>query len=244
MTIEEAIEIRRSRRKYLNKPIEPHIAAKLRGLADEYSKTSGIRIELVFNNGTAFNGFRKSYGMFSGVNDYAVLIADKRDKASVEKLGYYGELLLLHAVMNGLGTCWVGGSFNRSDINAVLSDSEEFICAITVGQTDDKDSLKERLVRSMTHRKTKSVTDMYESDADVPEWFIHGMEAVAKAPSAVNRQPVVFSYKSGSVTAAVAKYNEAMYALDFGIAKLHFENGSGGGIWEWGNNGRFERINE
>jgi hypothetical protein len=31
----------------------------------------------------------------------------------------------------------------------------------------------------------------------------------------------------------------AAIPLDFGIAKLHFVLGAGGGKWEWGNGGKF-----
>jgi len=34
---------------------------------------------------------------------------------------------------------------------------------------------------------------------------------------------------------------DPMLAIDFGIAKLHFEIGAGGGKWSWGNNGEFIR---
>lgn len=30
--------------------------------------------------------------------------------------------------------------------------------------------------------------------------------------------------------------------IDMGIAKLHFEIGSGGGIWQWGNDSIFKKI--
>ena len=239
MDFTEAIESRHSRRKHNGTPIDPQVASKLQELIDEYNKEAGVRMELVVNNGKAFNGFAKSYGMFSGVNDYVGLFAGKNDPTAAERLGYYGEMLLLNAVAIGLGTCWVGGTFSRSNMPFALQDDEKLICTIVIGNVEAKDSFKEKLIRNLTHRKTKSADEMYVSDSPVPDWFMDGMKAVQRAPSAVNRQPVMFSYKCGKVSAEVKNASEASYALDFGIAKLHFELGSGGGEWAWGNNAGF-----
>jgi len=243
MTVTEATEIRRSRRKYLGTPIDPDVVSRLRELIAEYCKVGGIRMELVVNNGEAFKGFRKSYGMFSGVNDYVGLIADGNDDTATEKLGYYGELLVLHATAMGLGTCWVGMSGDRS---LRVSGNETLVCTIILGNTDEKDSLKERLIRGFAHRKTKSAREMSAIEGPAPDWFTQGMEAVERAPSAMNRQPVTFSCKNGKVTASVNPSPLGFLApgllwLDFGIAKLHFELGVGGGKWDWGNDGEFVR---
>jgi len=241
MTIHEAIDVRRSRRKYIPEPLDSTIVEQLRALAKEYCQAGNCRMELVFNNGSAFNGLRKSYGMFSGAEHYAGLIADKNDAEATERLGYYGELFMLHAVALGLGTCWVGGSFSRKECPFELTPNEQIVCTISLGQTPEQNSFRERLIYNITHRKTKSMEDMYVSDSPVPDWFISGMRAVQKAPSAVNKQPVVFSYKEGKVTATIANPTNSGNLLDMGIAKLHFELGAGGGKWAWGNGGGYTR---
>ena len=244
MNLEKAINSRRSRRKYIPTPIEPQTVSKLRELISEYNEEKNIRFELVLNDGKAFNGFRKSYGMFSGVNDYIGLIADKNDSAAAERLGYYGELLMLHAVEMGLGACWVGGTFSRADMPFKLSDNETLVCAIVIGNTPENDSLKEKLIRNLTHRKTKTAEEMTVSDTAVPDWFTLGMKCVEKAPSAIHRQPVIFSYNKGKVSASVSDILAEGMALDLGIAKLHFELGSGAGKWEWGSGGEFVYSSE
>lgn len=256
MTLLEATRQRRSRRKYLSIPIDAAKTEKLRTLIDGYNKIDGVDMRLVLGDGSAFSGFRKSYGMFSGVQNYIGLIdriidpenpSKYRASENTEKMGYYGELVVLNATMLGLGTCWVGGSFDRKSCPFDLEDDEMVACAITVGNVADEMSTKEKLVRSMTHRKTKTAEDMFVSDTSVPDWFMDGMRAVQRAPSAVNRQPVLFTYKDGVVTASVQNPSDIGTALDLGIAKLHFEIGAGGGgeggiggAWEFGNGGRFK----
>ena len=228
MTLLEAIDLRRSRRKYLLDPIDEKTAEALQELAKEYSEKSGARIELVFDNGAAFDGLRKTYGMLTGVKNYAGLIARGGDRKAAERLGYYGELLMLHAVAMGLGTCWVGGSFDRGSCPFVLAEGEEIICTISLGYAREKNSLRESIIYGATHRKTKTIEQMMDTDAPAPDWFLAGMRAVQKAPSAVNRQPVMFSYKNGVVTAALENVSTSAL-LDLGIAKLHFELGAGNG---------------
>jgi len=50
------------------------------------------------------------------------MIGNKDDPNSQEKLGYYGELIVLQATEMRLGTCWVGGTFDRESCPFTLSD--------------------------------------------------------------------------------------------------------------------------
>ena len=236
MTIIEAIDKRCSRRKYLNTPLNSDIIEKLNNFALEYSQKGKIRLEMIYNNGKAFNGLLKSYGMLSNVKNYAVLIANKDDIAAAERLGYYGELLMLNAVAMGLGTCWVGGSFDRKLCPVKLTGDEQILCTITIGFVPEQLSAKEKFIYNMIHRKTKTIEEMFVSDVPVPDWFMNAMRAVQKAPSAINRQPVLFSFKAGKVSASIKNQNDAGMTLDMGIAKLHFELGAGKGKWNFQSN--------
>jgi len=242
MTLQDAIKIRRSRRKYIPEPLKSSSEVSLQELIDEYNNKENLDIRLVVDNGKAFEGLRKSYGMFSGVRNYIGLIECKADPVYLEKLGYYGELLILHATALGLGTCWVGGTFHRASCPFNLSQGESIHCVITVGRVQEKLSKREKFIYKLTHRKSKIAEQMYTSDSPTPDWFLSGMKAVELAPSAVNRQPVMFTYKDGIVTASVKDITGEGLALDLGIAKLHFELGAGGGTWEFGNNKRFTKA--
>lgn len=242
MTLQEAINVRTSRRKYLVDELDQGHIKKLQKLISEYNQLGGFRIELVLNNGDAFDGLMRSYGMFSGVRHYIGLIANDDDPHSNEKIGYYGELLVLHATTLGLGTCWVGGTFSKSKVPFELTENERVACVITVGNVEEMSTFKEKFFHNLTHRKVKPKEEMFTSDEQVPSWFLQGMEAVQKAPSALNKQPVMFSYKKSCVTASVKSITAYLVAIDLGIAKLHFELGSGGGEWKWGNGSAFTLV--
>jgi nitroreductase len=239
MNINEAIEVRSSRRVYTSKAIEAHMAEKLKKLISQINQESGLHLQLYINNGDAFSGLKMSYGMFKNVSNYIALVGNTKDQDYVEKLGYYGEKLVLEATMMNLGTCWVGGTYDKKTCKCDIKDNENLLGIITLGYTPEVRPFKERMVYSIIRRKTKSISELLTSDAENPSWLIRGMEAVQKAPSAVNMQPVRFAYKADDLTADVTgKLGYEM--MDLGIAKLHFEIGSDyRGHWNWGNKERF-----
>lgn len=51
VTLKDAIDVRRSRRKYLTTQITSDTAVKLQQLIAEYNQKSNLRIELVVNDG-------------------------------------------------------------------------------------------------------------------------------------------------------------------------------------------------
>jgi hypothetical protein len=241
MNLAEAIQRRTSRRTYLETLISKESADKLNEMIDEVNREGNLSLKLILEEPTAFGGFMKSYGMFKGVRNYILLIGKKDDMDAREKIGYYGERIILLATQLGLGTCWVGGTFDRS-IGDIHLQSDEFLSGvITIGNVEEDKSWKERLISKLTHRNTKAIEEMMKAEGEVPEWFLDGMRAVQKAPSAVNAQPVIFTYRQGIVSAYVAREKYGYEKIDLGIAKLHFEIGAGGGSWELKDRGVFHR---
>ncbi len=240
MDLSEAIQARTSRRTYLETPISKEAADKLIAMMDEVNHQGNLSLRLIMNEPAAFGKLRKSYGMFKGVRNYILLIGRNGADAK-EKLGYYGEKLVLLATQLGLGTCWVGGTLDRSIGDRYVQPGEFFHGVITIGNVESDKSFKERLIAKATHRKSKAIGEMMKAEGEVPEWFLAGMSAVQKAPSAVNAQPVTFTYLRGIVSAYVASEKYGHEKVDLGIAKLHFEIGAGGGTWELKDKGVFRR---
>ncbi len=241
MTDLEAIELRHSRRGYLETPISAENIQILKSAIDECNKQSGLSIQFVEDGQEAFKGFNLGYGMFSGVRSYFAIVGKNSDVNLWEKAGYYGEKLTLEATKLGLGTCWVGGTFNKGKTSCVVRGDEALLILITVGNVEEKKGLRENMIYKLAHRGTKTIEQLYIADSNVPAWFIEGMKAVQKAPSAVNLQPVTFHYQQGIVTAEV-KGNGHFPFVDLGIAKLHFEIGAGKGRFEHGNKAKWLSI--
>lgn len=236
----EAIAQRKSRRSYLATPIEDYKLDAIQDLIEKYNKDANLSIRIIKDGSEAFNGIKKSYGLFSGVKTLIALIGKKADIHLKEKIGYYGELLVLEATKFNLGTCWVGGTFDsKSGIFTTMED-ELLVLVITIGNVAEA-TLKEKLMHKIATRKTKALNEFYTADLPVPKWFVNGLEAVQKAPSAQNRQLVKFQYKEDEIRAFV----EGSYKfdlIDLGIAKAHFSIVTGG-RFELGNYGKFIAVN-
>ena len=236
MTDLEAIERRCSRRSYTSEPIDEFKMKRLNTLIEEYNTKEGLSIKFIEDGAAAFKGFN-SYGMFNGVRSLIALAGKKSIDNLKEKLGYYGEFLVIEATKLNLGTCFVGGSFNKNKIGGNSFD-EELICLITIGNVLEDKSFREKLLFKATHRKIKALEEFYvNKGGKLPDWFIGGVKAVQKAPSAINRQPVRIKYEDGTIYAFVDGIKDAEF-MDLGIAKANFSMASHG-RFEFGNYGRF-----
>ena len=238
MTLQEAAAKRTSRRKYLEKPLDAQSVCVLNEKIAEINRDEGLHIQLVLDGAKPFAGFRRSYGLLTGVQSFLALVGDPATPHWRERLGYFGELLVLQAQRLGISSCWVGGSYRKEDAICELREGEDLTCVIALGYCAEKLSPRESLLYSVIHRKGKSVQDMSRADADAPQWFCDGVQAVCCAPSANNSQPVLLQYHAGTATAGVPGGG---HDIDLGIAKLHFLLGaeSANGQWEWGQDGAF-----
>ena len=227
MTLLEATQSRHSVRKYIDKPIEENLVRILQEKVNEVNEKGNLHIQLVTNEPKAFNG-KMAYGTFSGVSNYFVMVGKKADDLS-ERVGYYGEQLVLLAETLGLNTCWVGLTYNNIKEAYEKGDDEKLCCMIALGYGDDPG-------RNLKRKTVQQVSNV--SDA-TPKWFRDGVAAALLAPTAVNQQKFFFTYL-GSDEKGIGKVKaERVFSLigytkmDLGIAKLHFEIGAGKENFEW-----------
>lgn len=169
-----------------------------------------------------------AYGVFSGVSNYFVMIGPRSEDLS-ERIGYYGEQLVLLAQTLGLGTCWVGLTYNNIKQAYTLSPGERVCCMIALGYPNDKPR----------QTKRKSISDVSNADENTPLWFRQGVEAALLAPTAVHQQKFYFEYQGPDAQGVCRVRAERRFSLigytrmDLGIAKLHFEIGAGRDNFEW-----------
>ena len=236
----KAMDIRCSRRRYVPLPLKERDAAVLRERISEYNAAGGLHMELVVGNGDAFDGFKKSYGLFSGVKNYIIMAGKREDPDRHEKEGYYGEKLVLEATDMGLATCWIGSSYDRESCDLHLAEDEVMDLVIAIGYSEEKWSLKEKMMTGMMRRNGKSMAEILRCElSETPDWFQNGMQAVMKAPTAKNLMPVAFDYKQDGSALIYTTGESERIMVDVGIVKLHFELGAGNGRWDMGNSARF-----
>ena len=228
MTLLEAIEARHSVRRYKDEPIPDEVLANLRNRIYEINREAGLHIQLVTGEPKAFSGLI-CYGTFSGVTEYFVMAGKKGDDLD-EKVGYWGEQLVLLAQTLGLNTCWVGLSYSKVPGTYELADDEKIALYIALGygQTQGK------------AHKVKSAKDISNASDLTPKWFNRGVDAALLAPTAVNQQKFYIEYlgfrdysRVPKVTARPLFSMVGYSKIDLGIVKCHFEIGAGKESFEW-----------
>ena len=226
MTLLEAISARHSVRKYIDKDIPADIIAALQEKVAECNKEGNLNIQLVQNETRAFTGML-SYGQFSGVKNYLVMVG-KKSKDLDERVGYYGEQLVLYAQTLGLNTCWVGLSYRKVPEAYNIGKEEKLVCMIALGYGE---------IQGVGH-KIKTVEQVSNASDITPSWFKKGVEAALLAPTAVNQQKFSFEYvgMNNNRHQVKAKKGISMIGytqIDLGIAKCHFEIGTGKENYIW-----------
>lgn len=212
MDILQAMNERHSVRRYKDEALTESDVNKLNSFIDDINKESGLRFVLVTNEPKAFTGAMASYGHFSGCTDYIVVFGEKgRDEA----VGYFGEKIVLYAQSIGINSCWVALTFSKKSIPVKPEKNEKFYIVISLGYG----------VHNGRPHKNKPLSQLCSYEGEAPEWFNKGMDAVLTAPTAINQQKFRFQLKDGKVTAKALM--GPCSKIDLGIAKYHFELGSG-----------------
>ncbi len=220
MEVLEAIRRRHAVRQYTDRPIPAEILAELQEETAACSREGGLHIQLAADEPEAFQGIMAHYGKFRGVRNYLALVGPKGPELD-EKIGYYGERLVLKAAQLGLDSCWVALTFRRGKCRCTVAPGEKLVCVIALGY-------------GTTHgvpHKSKPMEALCRVDGEMPAWFRAGMEAALLAPTAVNQQKFRLTLDGNSVRADAA--GGPYSRVDLGIVKYHFEMGAGRDHFTW-----------
>ena len=227
MTLQEAIEARHSVRAYKDQPLSEEIVKMLKDEIVKLNIKGQLHIQLICNEPKAFQGTLAKYGKFRNANNYLVMAGKKADDLD-ERVGYYGEHLVLLAQTLGLNTCWVGLSYSKVPGTYVLGEDEKIACYIAIGYGE---------TQGVGH-KIKTVEQVSNASDITPSWFKKGVEAALLAPTAVNQQKFSFEHVGvkNNCHQIRAKKGFSMIGytkMDLGIAKYHFEIGAGKVNFDW-----------
>lgn len=244
----ETIKKRSSVRSYAEQKIEPEALSKLEELCRSYENAgpfgARVRFKLVNLESLPQEEWRSmsTYGVIKGARNY-ILGAVRYQNGAMEDLGYCLEMIILHATLMGLGTCWLGGTFRRSAFASRMNlAADELLPAVTpVGYPTAERSVTERLMRVGAGSKNRKpwAALFFKGDMDSPlagedaGAYRDAFEAVRLGPSASNRQPwrLVKDRATGEIHLFLSEnkiYNRMMGKIrfqnvDMGIAMCHFE---------------------
>lgn len=225
--MQEAIEARHSVRAYKDLPLSEEIVKLLEDELVKLNNEGQLHIQLICNEPKAFQGTLAKYGKFRNANNYLVMAGKRADDLD-ERIGYYGERLVLLAQTIGLNTCWVGLSYKKIPDTYVLEEGEVIKAYIAIGYGETQGS----------GHKIKTVEQVSNASDITPSWFKKGVEAALLAPTAVNQQKFSFEHvgvkNNRHQIRAKKGFSMIGYTkMDLGIARYHFEIGAGEVNFDW-----------
>lgn len=247
----ELVTERTSWRSYAKTPVE---AEKLRNIEEflgDFTKGpfgSELRFLLSVTDEEDAATLKKlgTYGMIR--NNFGFVVGAVRDNGKgLEDYGHAMEAVVLYLTDLGLGTCWLGGTFNKSGFAAKISakNGETVPAVLAFGHRTSRRGALDAVVRlgAGSRKRLPFESLFFSPDFSRPlsenraESFIKSLSMVRLGPSASNKQPwrMVASPDGREFHLFLERtpgYGEKnfkffgmadMQRIDMGIAMRHFE---------------------
>lgn len=252
-SIEEAVEKRVSVRNYTTQPVEEEKRAMITDFIKEMDNPFNQKVNFHFFDMDNSSEDQKlgTYGVIQKAKHYlgASIIPAP---FALEALGYELETVMLYLAHLDIGTCWLGGTFDRKGFADVLNVGEDEILPVITpyGYAQSSRHLQEIVMRTFiqAHKRLEWNKLFFQDDFQTPlskeqaDKFAFPLEMVRLAPSASNKQPWRILLKDGNVhffEYKTPKYSDAfaydIQRIDMGIAAAHFEHS----VKELGMSGKF-----
>ncbi len=248
-SVRDVIKKRKSVRTYENKKISENDYNKIREYISKRENRIGpsgeeIRLELIFTDENESGKSLKigTYGIIVNPQAYIAGCVSNTPQNMVE-FGYVMEKMILFLTDLGLGTCWLGGTFDRKSLNTEITmEDGEIIPSITpVGYPKNKEGIKQKAMRILVKadqrlpwRELFYLSDFSHPIAQTMDGILHEpLEMVRLGPSASNKQPwrilvsedksVYEFYLKRTPNYSGNALGFDMQRIDMGIAMCHFQ---------------------
>ena len=224
MITTDTIKARHSVRDYDGKPLSKEEFGALADVVSQTACESGLDIQLVGNNPEAFNVLAR-FGVVRGCDTHVAFVVDVSagvdGATSDERIGYWGQEIVLAAQDMGLNTCWCALCSR-----ATVAPGKKIRLVVAVGHGKTQGA----------SRKTKSVEELSAVECETaPAWFAQAMEAAQLAPTAMNNQHFKITLLPDGKTVRAQAPEGGFNAIDLGIVKRNFEIAANeaGADWHW-----------
>ncbi|WP_346961732.1 nitroreductase family protein [Clostridium sp.] len=240
-SIEESVKKRYSVRSYKEQEVELDKRKAIESFVDSLDNPFGKKINFHYLDNREMKNEQKlgTYGVIKGAMQY-IGTTIKLEPMVLEALGYELEAVILYLTHLGLGTCWLGGTFNRKGFAKAMNIEEDEIFPIITpyGYAATKKHMKEIVMRKMIKADQRKewnqlfyinnfqtpLTKEKAGELEVP------LEMVRLGPSASNKQPWRILLKDNACH--FYEYKQPGYSdsfpydiqrVDMGIAAAHFD---------------------
>ncbi len=239
--IEAAVRKRYSVRNYTEQLVEQDTKKAIKSFVESLNNPFEKKVNFHFLDDTEIMSQEHfgTYGVIKGARQY-IGTTIKLEPMALEALGYELETCILYLTYLGLGTCWLGGTFNRKGFakSMNIGESEVFPIVTPYGYAATKKHIKEiamrKIIQADQRKEWKRL--FYKNDFHSPlteeeaEDFVFLLEMVRLGPSASNKQPWRILLKDH--VCHFYEYKQPGYSnmfpydiqkVDMGIAAAHFD---------------------
>lgn len=240
-SIEESVKKRYSVRNYKEQEVELDKRKAIESFVNSLDNPFGKKVNFHYLDNWEMKDEDKlgTYGVIKGAMQY-IGTTIKLEPMALEALGYELEAVILYLAHLELGTCWLGGTFNRKGFAKAMNIEEDEIFPIITpyGYAATKKHMKEIVMRKMIKADQRKewnqlfyindfqtpLTKEKAGDLEVP------LEMVRLGPSASNKQPWRILIKDNACH--FYEYKQPGYSdsfpydiqrVDMGIAAAHFD---------------------
>lgn len=244
-SVDELIKLRHSVRSYESKDLPESIIEKINKYIDNLSTPFNGKVRIKIIKKSDYDEKLGTYGVIRGAM-YFLAVACEKGKFDLETLGYTFEKVILYCTSLGLGTVWLGGTFNKAEFSKVMQISEnEFLPIVSpFGYENNKKSIMASIFGNNTGKRKDYSKLFFENDFNMSLLknsageYSEVLEMVRLAPSALNKQPWRI-VKNDNVFHFYMEGNKESERIGMGIAMCHFELSAE----EKCLNGKFEKVN-
>ncbi len=240
-SIKETVSKRCSVRNYSNEKISDDIHQNINTFVSQLTNPFGIKVNFYnLNQDTHLKQSKLgTYGVVKGAKNYVGATTESIPLA-LEALGYEFETLILYLTHIGMGTCWLGGTFNRKNFGIAMDIDEKTLFPIVspYGYPAKKKHFTEIAMRKIIKANQRKATDklFFDTDFRTPlsmekaGAYANALEMVRLAPSASNIQPwrIVFDkdiwhFFECKTIGDNKWFSHDLQRIDMGIAAAHFD---------------------
>ncbi len=243
----EAVLKRNSTRTFQQETLSKSQIDEIKNVIEKYKGIKGpfgYSFEFTFDLNYEDDRKRKKIGTYGLLKNVPAFIGgvslDVRD--SIIDFGYFLEKIILELTSRGYDTCWLGGTFKRSNYRKDLEPNEIIPALCAIGHKAEKRSFVDRRIRSAAQSERRlpfgTLFQYFDEEKPLEETedsrFVDIMHLVQRGPSASNKQPwrifvadehdTVYVYLKRTDNYAKA-LNYDIQALDAGITLAHLEVG-------------------
>lgn len=231
--ITEIIKSRTSIRTYSNSNLDKEVINSINNYIEKLSNplNNNVRIKLIEIDNLKEGQKLGTYGVIKGAR-YFLGAVYKEGKMGLEALGYEFESLILYVTSLGLGSCWIGGTFNKGQFSDAMEikEDEKMPIISPIGVKAEKRSLLETIMKAGAgSSKRRDFSEIFfHKELDIPliekeaGKYYTPLEMVRLVPSAVNKQPWRAVVNDVKVDFYRKVPGRALSKVDMGIALCHF----------------------